>query len=248
MIFSWKTPLLTAEEETILFAQWSTHRDAHAFSRLVFSHLRLVSAAVRKMQVYSQDTEDLFSTGTEGLIKAIHKFNPSRSTRLASYAIKWIIFYIRCYILDSQPLTATPHFFKLCYLRAKYGPELSAQHIAAHLRTSLTLSEALLGLVSSPLPLEAVTESLRDPAFTPEDSLIQANMQQYYATLLQNAVLSLRPQERYIFKRRLLKDPPLTLKALSARCGLSPERIRQIQHQAIAKVTKRLRWAISQAF
>ena len=78
---------LTADEEQY-YMQKYTEGDLEAKYILIEHNLRLVAHVVKKYQHLSEDTEDLISIGTIGLIKAVMTFNPDKGVRLATYAAR----------------------------------------------------------------------------------------------------------------------------------------------------------------
>lgn len=85
---SFPSPLTAAEEQYYL--QKYTEGDLEANHILIERNLRLVAHIVRKYQTADEDTEDLLSIGTIGLIKAVVTFNPDKSVRLGTYAARCI--------------------------------------------------------------------------------------------------------------------------------------------------------------
>lgn len=85
---SFPSPLTAAEEQYYL--QKYTEGDLEAKHILIERNLRLVAHIVRKYQTADEDTEDLLSIGTIGLIKAVVTFNPDKSVRLGTYAARCI--------------------------------------------------------------------------------------------------------------------------------------------------------------
>lgn len=82
-------PPLCAEEETY-YLQKYTEGDLNAKHLLIERNLRLVAHIIKKYQHLDEETDDLISTGTIGLIKAVTTFNPDKGARLATYAAKCI--------------------------------------------------------------------------------------------------------------------------------------------------------------
>ena len=83
---SFPQPLTASEERE--YMQRYTEGDLEAKHILIERNLRLVAHIVKKYQTYEEETEDLLSIGTIGLIKAVVTFNPDKSVRLGTYAEK----------------------------------------------------------------------------------------------------------------------------------------------------------------
>lgn len=102
---------LTADEEQY-YMQKYTEGDLEAKYILIEHNLRLVAHVVKKYQHLSEDTEDLISIGTIGLIKAVMTFNPDKGVRLATYAARcienailspWRLWFLKVLLLLNHP-------------------------------------------------------------------------------------------------------------------------------------------------
>ena len=104
---SFPQPLTAAEER--YYMQKYTEGDLEAKHILIERNLRLVAYIVKKYQASPEDTEDLFSIGTIGLIKAVVTFNPDKSVRLATYAARCIeneiLMYLRAKKKSSREIS-----------------------------------------------------------------------------------------------------------------------------------------------
>jgi len=83
-------PQPLSEEEELKYLRLLTGGDEEARNVLAERNLRLVAHVVKKFDSTGEDSEDLISIGTIGLIKAINTFNPGKGTRLATYAARCI--------------------------------------------------------------------------------------------------------------------------------------------------------------
>ena len=97
---SFPQPLTSAEEQ--LYLQKYTEGDLEAKHILIERNLRLVAHIVKKYQTHEEDSEDLLSIGTIGLIKAIVTFNPTKSVRLGTYAARCIENEILMYLRSKK--------------------------------------------------------------------------------------------------------------------------------------------------
>ncbi len=91
-------PVLSQEQETLLAKAWRDHGDRNAAAQLVLAHLRQVVKVVRDHAGYGLPQADLAQEGTVGLMQAVHRFDPDRGVRLASFASHWILAAVREYI------------------------------------------------------------------------------------------------------------------------------------------------------
>lgn len=92
-------PFLDEHQEQTLAQAWHERKDKMAAWQLVMAHLRLVVKVVRAQKSYGLPAGDLAQEGTVGLMKAVHRFDPSRGIRLGVYALKWIEAEVREYIM-----------------------------------------------------------------------------------------------------------------------------------------------------
>jgi RNA polymerase sigma-B factor len=97
-----------AADDRELLARWCEERDPDARRRLIERHLPLVAALARRFRARGEPLDDLVQVGAVGLIKAVDRFDPSRSPSLAAYAAPTIVGEIRRHLRDSgQPVHVT---------------------------------------------------------------------------------------------------------------------------------------------
>lgn len=258
-------PMLSAEEERALWRRWHDNRDAAAADRLVTSHLRLVTSIARGLRGYRLPAADLIGEGNVGLIQALNRFDPERGFRFATYALWWIRAAMNDYVLQNWSMvkvgtTSSQRrlFFNLRRLKAQtdvvgngdLSPE-QAQRIAEALdvpeQDVISMDRRLAGADHSlnvPVGPDADGEwqdFLVDPADSQETALAAREELAARRTRLPIAMQTLNPRERHIIVERRLKDPPATLGALAPHYRVSPERIRQIEIRAIAKLRRAMR-------
>ena len=85
-----KTPLLSKEEEVVLFKKLNSSDDLEAARKLVLAHLRFVVHVAKTYKGYGLPLLDLIQEGNIGLMKAVKRFDPDKNVRLLSFAIYWI--------------------------------------------------------------------------------------------------------------------------------------------------------------
>ncbi|WP_410217291.1 RNA polymerase sigma factor RpoH [Paracoccus sp. (in: a-proteobacteria)] len=263
-----KFPLLEPEEEYMLAKAWADHEDSEAAHRLVTSHLRLAAKIAMGYRGYGLPQAEVISEANVGLMQAVKRFDPERGFRLATYAMWWIRASIQEYILRSWSLvkmgTTSAQkklFFNLRKAKSKIGaleegdlrPENVAQ-IATELNVTqqevIDMNRRLSGGDAS---LNAqVGSGDGESAAQWQDWLedTDANQAESYAEteeldtrrrMLVGAMDVLNDRERDILMERRLRDDPMTLEDLSARYGVSRERIRQIEVRAFEKLQERMR-------
>ena len=257
-----KFPLLGPEEEFTLAKRWQEHQDPKAAEKLVASHLRLVAKIASGYRGYGLPAGDLIAEGNIGLMQALRKFDPDKGFRFSTYAMWWIRANIQEYILHSWSLvkigtTAAQKklFFNLRRLQSELQnvdePILSSQTIkdvASALNVStkevVEMSKRLSGpdkSLNTPLQAEGLDEWqdwLVDDESNHEAHFMERDETKHKNTLLDTALQSLNERERHIIQERRLKEPPVTLEALSASLDISRERVRQIETRAFEKLQK----------
>lgn len=251
---------LSANEEQRLVQLWQTNKDADAARQLVLAHLYLVVKLVRSHSGYGVSEGDLAQEGTVGLMKAVHKFDGTKNVRLATYAWYWIEAEIREFILKNWRLVswgtsslAKKLFFgyrKTVSALKNFGEERSVPS-NAEIAKSLDVSESdaemarsyFLGADIEIFAEDDDDENTRPRIMlstdqTPEHAVEDAQRHQQY-----QAVLALLPdltdKQKEVVQGRFLTTPPLTLATLSEKIGVSIERVRQIENEALRSLRKK---------
>jgi RNA polymerase sigma-32 factor len=250
-------PLLSEEEELRLARQYREKEDVEAAGQLVLSHLRLVVSIARGYLGYGLPHSDLIQEGNVGLMKAVKRFDPDRGVRLVSFAVHWIRAEMHEYILRNWRIVkiATTKaqrklFFNLRSMKTGHGA-LSVQEttdMASQLRVKPSeVSEMETRLSGQDLALEPVGEDEEDTSgpitylTNPEDEpgriLEHEETDRLRTEGLERALESLDPRSRRIIETRWLREQDsLTLHDLAEEFGVSAERIRQIEAQAMKKM------------
>lgn len=260
-----RLPMLSAEEETRLARDFRDRQDVNAARTLVTSHLRLVVSVARQYLGYGLPHADLIQEGNIGLMKAVKRFDPDRSVRLVSFALHWIKAEIHEYILKNWRLVkvATTKaqrklFFNLRSMKKNLDtltPE-AVTDIAEQLNVrEQDVTEMEMRMTGQEVALEPVGEDDDAPSFGPaaylaapdsDPSDIIENRQKdwLHAEGLSNALSSLDARSRNIIESRWLRDEDeggaRTLQDLANEYGVSAERIRQIEAQALKKMKTNL--------
>jgi RNA polymerase sigma-32 factor len=260
-------PMLEADEEYMLAKRWREHEDPEAAHRLVTSHLRLVAKIAMGYRGYGLPLSELISEGNVGMVQAVKRFDPDRGFRLATYAMWWIRASIQEYILHSWSLvkigtTAAQKklFFNLRRLKGQIQAieegDLTPEHVAK-IAKELDVPES--DVVSMNRRLMAPDNSLNAPLRADgegegewQDWLVDDEASQesklgdrqelgLRRDLLKTAMSHLTERERDILMERRLKENPTTLEELSAKYGISRERVRQIEVRAFEKLQKAIK-------
>ncbi len=252
--------LLSAEEEKELAERLYYDEDLESARRLVMSHLRFVVHIAKSYSGYGLNQGDLIQEGNVGLMKAVRRFNPEVGVRLVSFAVHWIKAEIHEYILKNWRIVkiATTKaqrklFFNLRSSKKRLGwlNEDEAQAIADDLGvTKKTVYDMEGRLTASDAAFDGFSDDDDDGvAFHPSDYLMNeaddpalavenANYTDDAHSQLFTALEDLDDRSRDIIQQRWLNEEKATLHELADKYGVSAERIRQLEKNAMNKVKK----------
>ena len=248
-------PFLTADEERELATCFRRDDDLEAAWRLVTSHLRYVAKVARGYRGYGLPEEDLIQEGNIGLMKAVKRFDPDVGVRLVSFAMHWIRAEIHEFVLRNWRIVkvATTKaqrklFFNLRGAKQRPGA-LSCEEIdeiasdlavrpedVVEMERRLEAHDAAFdGLVDDedhPAPAAFIA----DPALDPSASIEEEEWRESAARKLRSALENLDERARDIVRRRWLAEPRAKLRELAQEYGISAERVRQIEAQAMREL------------
>jgi RNA polymerase sigma-32 factor len=252
-------PMLSADQERELATRLRNTNDLDAAKRLVLSHLRFVVHVARGYAGYGLPLGDLIQEGNIGLMKAVRRFDPNVGVRLVSFAVHWIRAEIHEFVLRNWRLVrvATTKaqrklFFNLRKAKKRLGwlskeeTEAVAADLGVTARDVTEMEKRLSGhdLSFDPYPEEdeefAPAMYLPSPNSDPAQTVERDNEGASDHEQLTAALAKLDERSRMILSRRWLADSKATLHELAAEYGVSAERIRQIEANAIGKLKKQL--------
>ncbi|MBT8103569.1 MAG: RNA polymerase sigma factor RpoH [Gammaproteobacteria bacterium] len=250
-------PVLSKEDEQALSTRFRDHEDLDAARDLVMAHLRFVVHIAKGYTGYGLPLNDLIQEGNVGLMKAVKRFDPSYDVRLVSFAVHWIRAEIHEFVLKNWRIVkvATTKaqrklFFNL--RRAKKSLAwLSAaetEAVAKDLGVSAKeVTEMEKRLHSRDAIFDPTPDADDDRNFTPAaylpspdaDPAVLVEADDWHSdasTRMASALNILDDRSRRILEQRWLSDTKMTLHELAAEYGVSAERIRQIEANAIKKL------------
>jgi RNA polymerase sigma-32 factor len=234
--------LLSSEEEHELATRHMQEGDMEAAQKLVCANLRFVVKVVQE--------------GNIGLMMAVRKFDPQRGTRLITYAVWWIRAYIQSYVMRSWSMVKIGTtqmqkklFFKLAQTRKALRNMTGTEEIEDIARELDVTEDAVVEMTQrmggrdTSLDVEltegdgyTLLSTLKDDGDNQEELLLANEEQQLNTQKTSAALAVLKPRERHIIEQRILAETPSTLQDLANEYGISRERVRQIEQNALSKL------------
>ena len=232
--------------------------DGEATRRLVGSHLRFVIKVARPYRRLGLPTSDLLQEGTLGLVRAVRRFDPNRGVRLSTYAMWWIRAAIQDYVqrswsmvqsgaggppggrgpaaeTDAEPEAADPPDAPWRSLAGRFGARTSGMASRARrLMRAEPRYDRRTGEAEEPL------EAVACEAPTPEQWLAALSQQRFARRTLASAIGALTPRERFVIRKRYLEDARPTFAAIGRELGVSKDRVRQLEANALNRLRKLL--------
>ncbi len=252
-------PVLSAEEERELAERFRYEQDLDAARELVLAHLRFVIHLARSYSGYGLPQGDLIQEGNVGLMKAVRRFNPEVGVRLVSFAVHWIKAEIHEYILRNWRIVkvATTKaqrklFFNLRSNKKRLGwmNRTEVEAVAKDLGVEPAVVTQMEGRMAArdmafdgavdggddDEPAVAPAQFLADASADPAALVMEDDWAEQSTARLHDALDGLDERSRDILRSRWLSERKSTLHELAARYGVSAERIRQIEANAMKKL------------
>jgi len=252
-----KTPLLTFAEEQAL-AKRVQDGDPDARARMIQANLRLVVSIGKHYINRGLPFSDIIEEGNLGLIRAVEKFDYKRGFKFSTYASWWIRQAIVRAIANQVRIIRLPvHVAELTYtytrtirqLTQKLDREPSHEEVAEKMGISIDKVRALSQVTREVYSLDSLIstegddtlkDTLKDENTPPPSSSSDEHLRDQH---LQEWISELPPTERYIIEKRygLNKRAPSTLDSIGRQFGITRERVRQIEKQAIQRLQNYMR-------
>ncbi len=250
--------VLSVEQERELAGRLYFNNDLEAARQLVMSHLRFVIYIAKSYSGYGLPMSDLIQEGNVGLMKAVKRFNPDVGVRLISFAIHWVKAEIHEFILRNWRIVkvATTKaqrklFFNLRSSKKRLAwlnnSEVDAvakdlgvdAHVVREMESRMAGQDAAFdGYVDDDddNTYQAPSHYLEDQRADPATRLEEEDWSLSSMNQLRNALALLDQRSRNILEKRWLVDNKATLHELADEYGISAERIRQLEKNAMKKV------------
>jgi len=250
-------PVLSKEDEIALAVRFRSEADLDAARQLVLSHLRFVVHIARGYLGYGLPMGDLVQEGNVGLMKAVKRFDPTVGVRLVSFAVHWIRAEIHEYVLRNWRLVkvATTKsqrklFFNLRKMKKNLAwlSETETAAVARDLGVDVAdVREMEQRLSARDMSFDPTPESDEEETYSPAmylpasnaDPAVEVENEEWEedsTERLSMALEKLDERSRSILKRRWMTDDKATLHELADEYGISAERVRQVESNAINKL------------
>lgn len=253
-------PMLTQEEEIACAERFHSEGDIEAARRLVLAHLRYVVRVARGYMGYGLPLNDLIQEGNVGLMKAVKRFDPKMGVRLVSFAVHWIKAEIHEFVLRNWRIVkvATTKaqrklFFNLRQMKNRLGwftneeVDAVAKDLGVSREDVLVMEQRLNAMDASydAPDSDDSEESIKAPErylFNANDDpalvLEREDTGDQGREKLMLALEQLDDRSQDILQQRWLAEKKLTLHDLAAKYGVSAERVRQLEKNAMLKLRK----------
>ncbi|MHC4193434.1 MAG: sigma-70 family RNA polymerase sigma factor [Planctomycetota bacterium] len=251
-----EAPLLTMEEERYLGRLIVKQNDPWARDQLVRSNLRLVVNIAKKYGRHGMSLGDLIEEGNLGLIRAVDYFDPDRGTRFSTYGAWWIKQSIKRALLENiQPVHVPTYMVALInqwrHTAAEMENRLGRMPDVEEMAEVMKLTFRKAKIISQIVKVLSSVQDAHGYDETDEDQLLEAILEDHSVGRPEDALVAseekakvlrlldeIEPREADVLRLHygLSGRKPMTLREIGNRLGLTRERIRQIQREALTKL------------
>ena len=250
-----ESPLLNWEEEKYLASLIIEEQDPEARDRLVRSNLRLVVNIAKKFPCRGLTLGDLIEEGNLGLLRAVDSFDPEHGVRFSTYSSWWIKQSIKKALLtNTQPIHIPTYMVELvnqwrytnARLETSLGKSPELEEMAEAMSLSVRKAKVIHQLVesvnagfqeNSAESSSGLDENIEDNKISLPEDVLGTDEELAKAVELLSEI---EPREAEVLRLRfgLGGNEPLTLKEIGRTIGLTRERVRQIQRDALTKLNE----------
>jgi RNA polymerase primary sigma factor len=255
-------PLLSREEEVELAAR-AQAGDQEALEKLIVSNLRYVVSVARRYLGYGLALTDLINEGNIGLIQAARRFDPTRGVRFITYAVWWIRQAIAHALAEHGGVVTLPvkQLEKLRKVLEGYrrytqqiGVDPTSEELAAELELPVNEVESVLHIyrhfsLDAPIGEEGDTSFLDVLPSTTSPSGEEAYINATLTDEIRELLSQLPVREQHVLRLRFgMDDEPKSLEEIGRMLGVTRERVRQIEKQAMHRLRQKAKMRALQEY